>query len=173
MLLTQLDARASVLKQVAAVAVWRQAEFLEDRPAGRVQLTWSGVARDLGVHPSTVARAVCGRSFARPAVSSSTLRTCSASGSQSRPRLRGCCGVGVQRCPAARRASRLPGCPAHRGQASRAIGVSPPTEADFAVAGCPGCVCERNFAGVGRNVLVTGWHGFCNYLIRRVQVGPI
>jgi RNA polymerase sigma-54 factor len=66
LLLTQLDARASVLKQVAATAVRRQKDFLERGPAGHVQLTRSDVARELGLHPSTVARAVRGKVVRTP-----------------------------------------------------------------------------------------------------------
>jgi RNA polymerase sigma-54 factor len=66
MLLAQLDARASVLSQVAAVAVRRQREFIDRGPAYHVPLTRSDVARELGVHPSTVARAVCGKVIRTP-----------------------------------------------------------------------------------------------------------
>jgi len=65
-LLTQLDARASVLNQVAAVAVRRQKDFLDRGPAWHVPLTRSDVARELGIHPSTVARAVSGKVIRTP-----------------------------------------------------------------------------------------------------------
>jgi RNA polymerase sigma-54 factor len=66
MLLTQLDARASVLKQVAVAAVRRQRDFLDRGPAGHIQLTRSDIARELGLHPSTVARAVRGKVVRTP-----------------------------------------------------------------------------------------------------------
>jgi RNA polymerase sigma-54 factor len=57
---------ASVLNQVAATAVRRQKDFLERGPAGHVPLTRSDVARELGLHPSTVARAVRGNVLRTP-----------------------------------------------------------------------------------------------------------
>ncbi len=65
-LLSQLDARASVLKQVAEVAVRRQREFFERGPTAHLPLTRSDVAGELGLHPSTVARAVQGKVLRTP-----------------------------------------------------------------------------------------------------------
>lgn len=53
-----LDVRASVLRDVATVAVIRQAGFFDRGPAGHVPLSRVDVAAALGLHPSTVSRAV-------------------------------------------------------------------------------------------------------------------
>jgi RNA polymerase sigma-54 factor len=65
-LLKQLDVRASVLQRVATVAVQRQAAFFDHGPAGHVPLTRTEVASELGLHASTVARAVRGKVLRAP-----------------------------------------------------------------------------------------------------------
>ena len=65
-LMRQIDARAAVLQHVAACAVERQADFLARGPAGHVRLTRTEVAAELGLHPSTVSRAVAGKTMRRP-----------------------------------------------------------------------------------------------------------
>ena len=65
-LLKQLDVRASVLQRVATVAVQRQAGFFDHGPAGHVPLTRTEVASELGLHASTVARAVRGKVLRSP-----------------------------------------------------------------------------------------------------------
>ena len=56
-----LDRRGDTLLRTAVVLVSRQAGFLERGPAHLVPLTLEDVAAELGVHPSTVSRAVSGR----------------------------------------------------------------------------------------------------------------
>jgi RNA polymerase sigma-54 factor len=60
-LLAQLDARSDVLNQVALWAARWQRDYLERGPIGHQDLTRSAVADHLGLHPSTVARAVAGK----------------------------------------------------------------------------------------------------------------
>ena len=65
-LMRQIDARAAVLQHVAACAVARQADFLARGPACHVRLTRTEVAAELGLHPSTVSRAVAGKTMRWP-----------------------------------------------------------------------------------------------------------
>lgn len=57
-LLRQIDSRATVLHQVATCAVSRQAGFFTRGRSGHRRLTRTEVAHELGLHPSTVSRAV-------------------------------------------------------------------------------------------------------------------
>lgn len=57
-LLSQLNVRADVLGQVAAAAACRQTDFFEQGATAHRDLTRSEIAHELGLHPSTVARAV-------------------------------------------------------------------------------------------------------------------
>jgi RNA polymerase sigma-54 factor len=61
LLLQQLDGRAGVLRRVASWVVHRQAGFFDRGPAGHVHLTRTEVAGVLGLHPSTVSRAVAAK----------------------------------------------------------------------------------------------------------------
>jgi RNA polymerase sigma-54 factor len=65
-LLKQLDVRSTVLQRVATIAVQRQAGFFDHGPAGHVPLSRTDVASELGLHPSTVARAVRGKVLRAP-----------------------------------------------------------------------------------------------------------
>lgn len=65
-LVRQLDARADVLRRVCQAAVVRQAGYFERGPAGHVQLTRTDIAAELGLHPSTVSRAVVGKTLRCP-----------------------------------------------------------------------------------------------------------
>jgi RNA polymerase sigma-54 factor len=60
-LLARLEERSTVLGRVARCAVERQRGFLRDGPAAHVALTRAEVARELGMHESTVSRAVSGK----------------------------------------------------------------------------------------------------------------
>lgn len=66
LLIGQLDARANVIKQVALVAAQRQSGFFSGGPSVHRDLTRSEVAHELGLHPSTVARAVSGKAVRTP-----------------------------------------------------------------------------------------------------------
>ncbi len=61
-----LDVRAAVLRDVATAAVARQAGFFDRGPAGHVRLSRVDVAAELGLHPSTVSRAVAGKVLCCP-----------------------------------------------------------------------------------------------------------
>lgn len=65
-LIGQLDARADVLRRVADVAVRRQAGYFDHGPTAHVGLTRTDVAAELGLHPSTVSRAVAGKTLRLP-----------------------------------------------------------------------------------------------------------
>jgi RNA polymerase sigma-54 factor len=62
----RLDVRAAVLRTVATVAVARQAGYFDLGPAGHVRLSRVDVATELGLHPSTVSRAVAGKILSCP-----------------------------------------------------------------------------------------------------------
>ncbi|MEX5270887.1 hypothetical protein [Kocuria sabuli] len=66
-LIRQVDGRADVLLRVTRVAVEHQREFLESGPGRHRALTRTAVAQDLGLHPSTVSRAVQGKKLRLPA----------------------------------------------------------------------------------------------------------
>lgn len=57
-LIRQVDSRADVLLRVARYAAEFQREFLDHGPAAHRPLTRTAVAGELGLHPSTVSRAV-------------------------------------------------------------------------------------------------------------------
>ena len=59
--LAALDRRSRTLAVVAGHAARHQLGFLRHGPAAHRPLTRSSVARDLGLHESTVSRAVCGK----------------------------------------------------------------------------------------------------------------
>jgi RNA polymerase sigma-54 factor len=65
-LLQQIDNRAGVLRRVATCVVRRQAGFFDRGPAGQALLTRTEVADELGLHPSTVSRAVAGKTLRCP-----------------------------------------------------------------------------------------------------------
>lgn len=65
-LIDQLDARASVLRRVAGATVRRQAGYFDRGPTAHVDLTRTDVAGELGLHPSTVSRAVAGKTLRHP-----------------------------------------------------------------------------------------------------------
>jgi RNA polymerase sigma-54 factor len=65
-LLARLEVRSTVLGRVARCAVERQRGFLRDGPAAHVPLTRAEVARELGMHESTVSRAVNGKHVQLP-----------------------------------------------------------------------------------------------------------
>lgn len=65
-LLRQLDARADVLTRVSALALERQQAFLTHGPTAHISLTRTAVAHELGLHPSTVSRAVRGKWLRMP-----------------------------------------------------------------------------------------------------------
>lgn len=60
-LMHTVDARSAVVQAVADVVGTRQRGFLLDGPAKHLPLSRSEVADELGIHPSTVARAVAGK----------------------------------------------------------------------------------------------------------------
>jgi RNA polymerase sigma-54 factor len=64
--LARLEERSTVLGRVARFAVERQRGFLRDGPAAHVPLTRAEVARELGIHESTVSRAVNGKHIQLP-----------------------------------------------------------------------------------------------------------
>ena len=57
-LVRQIDARADVLARVTALAVTHQRAYLQVGDSGHRSLTRTAVANELGLHPSTVSRAV-------------------------------------------------------------------------------------------------------------------
>lgn len=57
-LVRQIDARADVLARVTALAVTHQRAYLQVGDSGHRPLTRTAVANELGLHPSTVSRAV-------------------------------------------------------------------------------------------------------------------
>lgn len=61
LLLRQLDTRAEILLRITAYAAARQSGYLEHGPKAHQNLTRTNVAVELGVHPSTVSRAVQGK----------------------------------------------------------------------------------------------------------------
>lgn len=65
-LVRQLDARADVLRRVCQAVVARQAGYFERGPAGHVHLTRTDIAAELGLHASTVSRAVAGKALRCP-----------------------------------------------------------------------------------------------------------
>jgi RNA polymerase sigma-54 factor len=65
-LLRQLDARANVLRRVCEAAVARQTGYFERGPAGHVPLARTDLAAELGLHASTVSRAVAGKVLRDP-----------------------------------------------------------------------------------------------------------
>jgi RNA polymerase sigma-54 factor len=65
-LLASLEERSTVLGRVARCAVERQRGFLRDGPAAHAPLTRAEVARELGMHQSTVSRAVSGKHVQLP-----------------------------------------------------------------------------------------------------------
>lgn len=65
-LVHQLDARADVLTRVAGYAVARQRAFIMHGPTAHLPLTRTAVAHALGLHPSTVSRAVRGKCVRLP-----------------------------------------------------------------------------------------------------------
>jgi RNA polymerase sigma-54 factor len=65
-LLARLAERSTVLGRVARCAVERQRGFLRDGPAAHLPLTRAEVARELGMHESTVSRAVNGKHVQLP-----------------------------------------------------------------------------------------------------------
>ncbi|HWO58727.1 MAG TPA: hypothetical protein VNO31_01630 [Umezawaea sp.] len=65
-LIRGLDLRADVLHRVATAAVGHQGAFLDHGPPGHRDLTRARVADDLGLHPSTVSRAVAGKALRHP-----------------------------------------------------------------------------------------------------------
>lgn len=65
-LLDIVDRRAGVLRRVAGVAVHAQRDFVRHGPAVHRPLTRAAVATALGLHPSTVSRAVQGAVVAMP-----------------------------------------------------------------------------------------------------------
>lgn len=65
-LVRQIDARAAVLTRVAGHAVAHQTAFLTTGPIDHRPLTRVQVARELGLHPSTVSRAVAGKTLRGP-----------------------------------------------------------------------------------------------------------
>lgn len=65
-LIRQVDGRADVLLRVTRFAVAHQSGFLEHGPGHHRALTRTAVAKELGVHPSTVSRAVRGKRLRLP-----------------------------------------------------------------------------------------------------------
>lgn len=65
-LIRQVDGRANVLLRVTLCAASRQQGFIEHGPAFHRSLTRTEVAAELGVHPSTVSRAVRGKRLRLP-----------------------------------------------------------------------------------------------------------
>ncbi|WP_197060659.1 RNA polymerase factor sigma-54 [Arthrobacter sp. L77] len=65
-LILQLDSRANVLMRVAGYAAEHQRRFLESGPSFHRPLTRTAVAQELGLHPSTVSRAVKGKRLRLP-----------------------------------------------------------------------------------------------------------
>lgn len=66
LLLRQLDTRAEILLRITAYAANRQSGYLEHGPRAHRDLTRTNVAFELGVHPSTVSRAVQGKMLRLP-----------------------------------------------------------------------------------------------------------
>lgn len=62
-----IERRGDTLLRTAAVLVARQTAFLDDGPARLTPLTLEDVAAELGLHASTVSRAVSGRMIQTPA----------------------------------------------------------------------------------------------------------
>ena len=64
--LAALDERAGTLRRVAAYVAMRQQTLLRQGPAARVPLTRAEVSAELGLHESTVSRAVAGKRVRLP-----------------------------------------------------------------------------------------------------------
>lgn len=65
-LVRQLDGRADVLRRVTEAALLYQRGFLDCGPSAHQARTRTSVAQEIGVHPSTVSRAVRGKSLRLP-----------------------------------------------------------------------------------------------------------
>ncbi|KQQ90780.1 hypothetical protein [Arthrobacter sp. Leaf137] len=65
-LLYQIDRRAGALLRITECAVQHQKEFLEHGSSRHQPLTRTDVAKEIGVHPSTVSRAVGGKRLRLP-----------------------------------------------------------------------------------------------------------
>lgn len=76
--LAQLDTRAAVLRRVAQHTVLAQRAMFDHGPAHQADLSRSRVAAALGLHPSTVSRAVPGKTVRGPRGETFPSPTCSA-----------------------------------------------------------------------------------------------
>lgn len=65
-LMYQVDRRANVLLRITEAAVARQKDFLDHGGGHHAPLTRTAVAQDIGLHPSTVSRAVRGKRLRLP-----------------------------------------------------------------------------------------------------------
>ena len=65
-LLDLVDRRSGTLRRIATALVALQRDFILDGPAAHLPLTRSGLAEHLGLHPSTVTRAVADATAALP-----------------------------------------------------------------------------------------------------------
>ena len=65
-LIYQVDRRADVLRRITEYAAGRQQDFLDRGTGYHVPLTRTAVAQELGLHPSTVSRAVRGKRLRLP-----------------------------------------------------------------------------------------------------------
>lgn len=65
-LLSALEQRAATLRRVAECVLRRQPGFLAGGPSQLVPLQQAEVAEELGLHPSTVSRAIAGKSIETP-----------------------------------------------------------------------------------------------------------
>ncbi len=65
-LLSAVEQRAQTLRRVAECLLRHQSAFLERGPAQLVPLQQADVAEELGLHPSTVSRAIAGKSIETP-----------------------------------------------------------------------------------------------------------
>lgn len=65
-LLSSLEQRAATLRRVAECVLRRQVGFLRGGPSQLIPLQQAVVAEELGLHPSTVSRAIAGKSIETP-----------------------------------------------------------------------------------------------------------
>ena len=85
--LAQLDTRAAVLSRVARHTVLAQRAMFDQGPAHQADLSRSRVAMALGLHPSTVSRAVSGKTVRGPRGETFPLADLFGSGAAARRRI--------------------------------------------------------------------------------------
>ena len=93
----QVDRRASVLLRITECAVARQKDFLDHGDGHHRPLTRTAVAEEIGVHPSTVSRAVRGKRLRLPSGAVADLSCLFGKGLAPRAALQGLLDAGPER----------------------------------------------------------------------------